>query len=65
VLLHSKPPRRAPMKNPMEVLRMKEQELLKVRSEIDALRIAARLLSDDTVTYAEPKQDSRQVIEMP
>jgi len=53
------------MKNPMEVLRMKEQELLKVRTEIDALRIAARLLSDDTVTYAEPKQETRQVIEMP
>ncbi|HEY1799341.1 MAG TPA: hypothetical protein VGG46_00285 [Terriglobales bacterium] len=53
------------MKNPMEVLRMKEQELLKVRTEIDALRIAARLLSDDTAAFSEPKQEMRQVIEMP
>ena len=53
------------MKNPMEVLKQKEQELLKVRSEIDALRIAARLLSDDTGGAAEPKVDLRQVIEMP
>jgi hypothetical protein len=53
------------MKNPMEVLKQKEQELLKVRSEIDALRIAARLLSDDTASVPEPKIDLRQVIEMP
>ena len=53
------------MKNPVEVLKMKEQELLKVRTEIDALRIAARLLSDDTVASTEPKVDLRQVIEMP
>jgi len=32
------------MKNPMEVLRAKEQELVKVRREVDALRISARLL---------------------
>ena len=31
------------MKNPMEVLRVKEQELVKVRREVDALRISARL----------------------
>lgn len=53
------------MKNPMEVLKQKEQELLKVRTEIDALRIAARLLSDDTAAAPEPKIDLRQVIEMP
>jgi hypothetical protein len=53
------------MKNPIEVLRMKEQELLKVRTEIDALRIAARLLNDDTSISPEPKVDLRQVIEMP
>jgi len=53
------------MKNPMEVLKQKEQELLKVRSEIDALRIAARLLSDDTTAAPESKIDLRQVIEMP
>ena len=34
------------MKNPMEVLRSKEQELVKVKKEVDALRVAARLLED-------------------
>ena len=53
------------MKNPMEVLRIKEQELLKVRKEIDALRITARLLSDEPQHGEESKQDSRQLIEMP
>ncbi|HLX83117.1 MAG TPA: hypothetical protein VKR59_04430 [Terriglobales bacterium] len=32
------------MKNPYDVLRAKEQELMKIRKEMDALRIAARLL---------------------
>jgi hypothetical protein len=53
------------MKNPIEVLKMKEQEMLRVRSEIDALRVAARLLSDDAAPASEPKQELRQVIEMP
>lgn len=35
------------MKNPYDVLRMKEQELMKVRKEMDALRIAAKLLGAD------------------
>ncbi len=50
------------MKNPHEVLRFKEQEVVRVKSEIDALKIAARLLSDDTDTN--PKQANR-VMEMP
>ncbi len=53
------------MKNPMEVLRSKEQELVKVRREVDALRLTARLLSDDSPVIDEPKQDLRQLIEMP
>jgi hypothetical protein len=32
------------MKNPYDVLRAKEQELIKVRKEMEALRLAARLL---------------------
>jgi len=35
------------MKNPIDVLRMKEQELRRVKVEVEALRITARLLSDD------------------
>jgi hypothetical protein len=53
------------MKNPLDVLRMKEQELLKVRIEIDALRIAAKLLAEETHPANGDKQDLRQLIEMP
>jgi len=54
------------MKNPSEVLRMKEQEMLKLKIEIEALRITARLLSDDSrADAAAPKPDARQLIEMP
>jgi hypothetical protein len=35
------------MQNAFDVLRRKEQELLKVKREVEALRTAAYLLSDD------------------
>ena len=50
------------MKNPMEVLRMKEQDLVKVRREVDALRIAARLLEEPT--HDDVKRESRQPVEV-
>ena len=53
------------MKNPSEVLKNKEQDLLRVRREIEALKIAARLLSDDGISISEPKHELRGVIEMP
>jgi hypothetical protein len=51
------------MKNPLEVLKMKEQELVRVKNEVNALRIAARLLSDET-NGVDHKSDNR-VVEMP
>ncbi len=54
----------APMKNPVEVLHIKELELTKVKKEIDALRIAIRLLADET-QCADQKADLRPVVEMP
>jgi hypothetical protein len=35
------------MRDVMELLRAKEQELLKVKRQVEALRIAAPLLGDD------------------
>ncbi len=52
------------MKNPVEVLHIKELELTKVKKEIDALRIAIRLLADETQS-ADQKADLRPVVEMP
>jgi hypothetical protein len=57
------------MKNPNEVLRMKEQEILRIKIEIEALRVTARLLSDENSTGAGSSQrdqrDQRQLVEMP
>jgi hypothetical protein len=53
------------MKNPVDVLRMKEQEILRIKVEIEALRITARLLSDDPPPSNGQKQDLPQLIEMP
>jgi hypothetical protein len=55
------------MKNPYDVIRMKEQELMRVRKEMDALRLAARLLGAEEPLAAkgegQPKQ--QRVVEMP
>ena len=55
------------MKNPYEVLRTKEQELIRVRKEMDALRIAARLLGaeDPGAANGEAPPKLSRVVEMP
>ena len=55
------------MKNPYEVLRTKEQELLRVRKEMDALRIAARLMGaeDPSAANGESQSKLQRVVEMP
>ncbi len=52
------------MKNPFEVLKSKEQEMVKVKKEVDALRVTIRLIGDENPA-AEAKVDLRSVIEMP
>ena len=54
------------MKNPFEVLKNKEQEMVKVRKEIDALRVTIRLIGDGNAPPpADPKVDLRSVIDLP
>ncbi|MGA9527249.1 MAG: hypothetical protein WBS24_03950 [Terriglobales bacterium] len=55
------------MKNPYEVLRAKEQELTRIRKEMDALRIAVRLLGaeDNSPVTEEPQPQLTRVVEMP
>ena len=55
------------MKNPYDVLRAKEQELIKVRKEMDALRIAARLLGaeDKRLASSNEGQTLTRVVGMP
>ena len=51
------------MKNPLEVLRTKEQELTKVKKEVEALRITVHLLGENN--QSDEAMNLRQVIEMP
>jgi len=55
------------MKTPMEVLQAKEMEILRIKREIDALRVAARLLFDEgTLPPGEDKkQDLRRLMDLP
>ena len=49
------------MKDPMEVLRTKEQELLRVKKEVEALRVVAQLLRED----GEFRPETPKLVEMP
>jgi hypothetical protein len=55
------------MKNPYDVLRAKEQELIRIRKEMDALRIAVRLLGaeDKSPVNGEAHPQLTRVVEMP
>jgi len=55
------------MKNPYEVLRMKEQELIRIRKEMEALRVAARLLGaeDPDAANGQAQPKLQRVVEMP
>lgn len=44
------------MKDPFEVLRKKEQELQQVRKEVDALRIVAQLLGEESGRKADLRE---------
>jgi hypothetical protein len=54
------------MKDPLAVLRSKEQEIVRIKKEIEALRVAARLLrEDDDEIPEDAKPGARRVIPMP
>ena len=46
------------MKHPVDVLRMKERQILKVRAEIEALRISVQLLGDEPPAKETPRQET-------
>src|SRR6267378_336360 len=65
-LTASRPPLRPQgraMKNLLDLLRTKEEEIVRLRKEIEALKITARLLFNDTAT-TEKKTDVRQLLQM-
>lgn len=52
------------MKNPLEVLRTKEEEILRVKKEIEALQITARLLTENDESH-DKKSEYRELLQMP
>jgi hypothetical protein len=54
-----------PMKNLLEVLRMKEQEILRVKQEIEALRITAKLLGEEPLSAGDGTVEFRKVVNLP
>ncbi len=53
------------MKNPLEVLRQKEQEILRIKQEIEALRITAKLIGEEAPSSIDGRVEYRQVVKMP
>jgi hypothetical protein len=53
------------MKDPLEVLRMKEQDILRVKQEIEALRITAELLGEEPPSASDRRVEFRQVVNTP
>jgi len=54
------------MKNPYEVLKAKEKEFIRIRKEMDALRIAVRLLdAEENTAHGEGQPQLTRVVEMP
>jgi hypothetical protein len=52
------------MKDPYEVLRKKEEEVQRVKIEIEALRIVAELLGDESVSATNKKIDFKKAVDM-
>ena len=52
------------MKNQIDVIRTKEQEITRVKKEIDALRIAAQLLGDEGQSPKNPPLDLRKALDV-
>jgi hypothetical protein len=54
------------MKSPFEVLRVKEQELVRVKKEIEALRITVPLLEGESAAPPHlPLEMPRKTVELP
>jgi hypothetical protein len=54
-------PRKILMKDPWELIRVKELELQRVKREVEALRITARLMDDDAHPADGSKPDLHQM----
>jgi hypothetical protein len=52
------------MKNPTDVLRRKEAELERLKEEVEALRIAGKLLAEHKIDPSKPTKQGK-ILQMP
>jgi hypothetical protein len=52
------------MKDPLEVLRRKEAELLRLQEEVEALRMVGKILSGQS-THQEKPENRGKILQMP
>jgi hypothetical protein len=53
------------MKDPLDVLRFKEEELSRTRKEVEALRLAVELLNDEGQSAEDQALTFRRVVDLP
>jgi len=57
-------PTRRPVKDPIEVLRRKEEELQQLQEEVEALRMVGKILSDYKADCNKPENRGK-ILQMP
>lgn len=53
------------MLDPLELIREKEKQILRLRQEIETLRVAARLLKESDEASSDEKRVDRRLLQMP
>lgn len=53
------------MKDPFELIRQKEQQILRLRQEIETLKVAARLLGESQESPLDERKNDRRLLQMP
>jgi regulator of replication initiation timing len=53
------------MKDPFELIREKEQQILRLRQEIETLKVAVRLLSESQESRLDERKNDRRLLQMP
>jgi len=53
------------MKDPVEVLRRKEAELMRLQEEVEALRLVGKLLSQHSSAVQQEPQTRGKILQMP
>jgi hypothetical protein len=53
------------MRDPLELIREKEKQILRLKQEIETLRVAARLLNENEEASSDEKKVDHRLLQMP